>query len=380
MSKVRTKADADILTTKYQEVIHMFFQRIEKLREIMKENRLKQILVTDTPSIFYLTGRWIEAGERLLVLLVRESGTPVLFINELFPEKVSDDLEFVWTKDTTDSIGLLAEYIEEDEVLGIDKNWPSGFLLKLMGKLGTANFVNSSLLLDKIRAEKDEEEIAFMRAASKLNDDAMMMLVDSINEDMTEKEMEDALKVIYDNLGADGFSFMPIIAYGKNGANPHHENSHRLLKDGDSIILDIGCRKDNYCADMTRTVFFREVSEKAKEVYETVLLANRKAIEMVKPGVKFSEIDAAARNVIEEKGYGKYFTHRTGHSIGIEVHEFGDVSSANDDVLKPGMIFSVEPGIYLEGELGVRIEDLILVTEDGYENLNHYSKELTCVD
>ncbi|WP_312649670.1 Xaa-Pro peptidase family protein [Proteiniclasticum sp.] len=358
----------------------MFDQRIEKLREIMKDNSLKQILVTDAPSIFYLTGRWIDAGERLLVLLVKESGTPLLFINELFPEKVSSDLQFVWTKDTTDSIGLLAEHIEEDVVLGIDKNWPSGFLLKLMGTLGTANFVNSSLLLDRIRAQKDEEEIEFMRAASKLNDDAMMMLIDSLDEDMTEKEMEDTLKVIYDNLGADGFSFMPIIAYGKNGANPHHENSHRLLKKGDSIILDIGCRKDNYCADMTRTVFFGEVSEKAREVYETVLEANMKAIEKVRPGVKFSEVDAAARNVIEEKGYGKFFNHRTGHSIGIEVHEYGDVSSANDEVLKPGMIFSVEPGIYLEGELGVRIEDLILVTEDGYENLNHHSKELTIID
>lgn len=380
MSKARTKADADYLLLVYEDVIYMFDQRIEKLREIMKDNSLKQILVTDTPSIFYLTGRWIDAGERLLVLLVKESGTPLLFINELFPEKVSSDLQFVWTKDTTDSIGLLAEHIEEDEVLGIDKNWPSGFLLKLMGTLGTANFVNSSLLLDRIRAQKDEEEIEFMRAASKLNDDAMMMLIDSLDEDMTEKEMEDALKVIYDNLGADGFSFMPIIAYGKNGANPHHENSHRLLKKGDSIILDIGCRKDNYCADMTRTVFFGEVSEKAREVYETVLEANMKAIEKVRPGVKFSEVDAAARNVIEEKGYGKFFTHRTGHSIGIEVHEYGDVSSANDEVLKPGMIFSVEPGIYLEGELGVRIEDLILVTEDGYENLNHHSKELTIID
>ncbi|HSL87429.1 MAG TPA: aminopeptidase P family N-terminal domain-containing protein, partial [Bacteroidales bacterium] len=189
----------------------MYLQRLEKLREIMKKNSLKQILVTDTPSIFYLTGRWIEAGERLLVLLVKEMGKPVLFINELFPEKGSDDLRFVWTTDTTDSIGMLAEYIDADEVLGIDKNWPSGFLIKLMGTLKTANFVNSSLLLDKIRAQKDEEEIEFMRAASKLNDDAMMMLVDSINEDMTEKEMEDALKVIYDNLGADGFSFEPII-------------------------------------------------------------------------------------------------------------------------------------------------------------------------
>lgn len=345
----------------------------------MKANRLKQILVTDTPSIFYLTGRWIESGERLLVLLVKEKGRPILLVNELFPQKVSTDLEFVWTKDTTDAIGLLAEYILKDEVLGIDKNWPSGFLLKLMDLLPGAGFVNSSLLLDKIRAQKDEEEIKFMRAASKLNDDAMRMLIDALNEDMTEREMENALKGIYDDLGADGFSFTPIIAYGKNGANPHHENSHRLLKKGDSIILDIGCRKDNYCADMTRTVFFGEVSDKAKEVYETVLLANESAINRVKPGVKFSDIDAAARNVIEEKGYGKFFTHRTGHSIGIEVHEFGDVSSANDEVLKPGMIFSIEPGIYLEGELGVRIEDLILVTEDGYENLNHYPKNLSWI-
>lgn len=345
----------------------------------MKEKNLTQLLVTDTASIFYLTGRWIEAGERLLVLLIRQSGKPVLFINELFPEKESEDLDFVWIKDTTDSIALLAEKLEKEEVLGIDKNWPSGFLIRLMETTGSAKVVNSSLLLDLIRSRKDEEEIQFMREASRLNDDAMTMLIDALHEDMTEKEMEDRLREIYDSLGAEGFSFTPIIAYGKNGANPHHENSHRLLKEGDSVILDIGCRKDNYASDMTRTVFYMEVDEKAKEVYETVLKANRKAIEKVKPGVKFSEIDEAARAVIEEKGYGKYFTHRTGHSIGIEVHEYGDVSSANEDLLMPGMIFSVEPGIYLEGELGVRIEDLVLVTEEGHEVLNSYPKDLQII-
>lgn len=345
----------------------------------MKEKNLTQLLVTDTASIFYLTGRWIEAGERLLVLLIRQSGKPVLFINELFPEKESEDLDFVWIKDTTDSIALLAEKLEKEEVLGIDKNWPSGFLIRLMETTGSAKVVNSSLLLDLIRSRKDEEEIQFMREASRLNDDAMTMLIDALHEDMTEKEMEDRLREIYDSLGAEGFSFTPIIAYGKNGANPHHENSHRLLKEGDSVILDIGCRKDNYASDMTRTVFYMEVDEKAKEVYETVLKANRKAIEKVKPGVKFSEIDEAARAVIEEKGYGKYFTHRTGHSIGIEVHEYGDVSSANEDLLMPGMIFSVEPGIYLEGELGVRIEDLVLVTEEGHEVLNRYPKDLQII-
>ena len=345
----------------------------------MKEKNLTQLLVTDTASIFYLTGRWIEAGERLLVLLIRQSGKPVLFINELFPEKESEDLDFVWIKDTTDSIALLAEKLEKEEVLGIDKNWPSGFLIRLMETTGSAKVVNSSLLLDLIRSRKDEEEIQFMREASRLNDDAMTMLIDALHEDMTEKEMEDRLREIYDSLGAEGFSFTPIIAYGKNGANPHHENSHRLLKEGDSVILDIGCRKDNYASDMTRTVFYMEVDEKAKEVYETVLKANRKVIEKVKPGVKFSEIDEAARAVIEEKGYGKYFTHRTGHSIGIEVHEYGDVSSANEDLLMPGMIFSVEPGIYLEGELGVRIEDLVLVTEEGHEVLNSYPKDLQII-
>ncbi|NCC79921.1 MAG: aminopeptidase P family protein [Clostridia bacterium] len=357
----------------------MYSERIEKLRALMKEKNLTQLLVTDTASIFYLTGRWIEAGERLLVLLIRQSGKPVLFINELFPEKESEDLDFVWIKDTTDSIALLAEKLEKEEVLGIDKNWPSGFLIRLMETTGSAKVVNSSLLLDLIRSRKDEEEIQFMREASKLNDDAMTMLIDALHEDMTEKEMEDRLREIYDSLGAEGFSFTPIIAYGKNGANPHHENSHRLLKEGDSVILDIGCRKDNYASDMTRTVFYMEVDEKAKEVYETVLKANRKAIEKVKPGVKFSEIDEAARAVIEEKGYGKYFTHRTGHSIGIEVHEYGDVSSANEDLLMPGMIFSVEPGIYLEGELGVRIEDLVLVTEEGHEVLNRYPKDLQII-
>lgn len=345
----------------------------------MKEKNLTQLLVTDTASIFYLTGRWIEAGERLLVLLIRQSGKPVLFINELFPEKESEDLDFVWIKDTTDSIALLAEKLEKEEVLGIDKNWPSGFLIRLMETTGSAKVVNSSLLLDLIRSRKDEEEIQFMREASRLNDDAMTMLIDALHEDMTEKEMEDRLREIYDSLGAEGFSFTPIIAYGKNGADPHHENSHRLLKEGDSVILDIGCRKDNYASDMTRTVFYREVDEKAKEVYETVLKANRKAIEKVKPGVKFSEIDEAARAVIEAKGYGQYFTHRTGHSIGIEVHEYGDVSSANEDLLMPGMIFSVEPGIYLEGELGVRIEDLVLVTEEGHEVLNRYPKDLQII-
>lgn len=354
----------------------MYQQRLEALRVKMNEAKLPQVLVTDAASIFYLTGKWIEAGERLLVLLVKDEGKPKLFINELFPEKETEDLEFVWLKDTSDAIGILSGFLEKEKPIGVDKNWPSGFLIRLMKTMGTSDVENSSVLLDAIRSIKDEEERNLMRAASKINDEAMHLLIESLEENMSELEAEELLKKIYFDLGAEGFSFTPIIAFDKNGANPHHENGGRLLKHGDAVILDIGCKKNHYCSDMTRTIFFGEAGEKEKEVFETVLEANKKAISSVRPGVRFSDIDRAARSVIEENGYGPYFTHRTGHSIGIEVHETGDVSSTNDDVLQPGMIFSVEPGIYLEGKFGVRIEDLVLVTDEGCEVLNSYPKEL----
>ena len=138
-------------------------------------------------------------------------------------------------------------------------------------------------------------------------------------------------------------------------------------KYGDCVILDIGGFYKNYASDMTRTVFYKEIPEKGREIFEIVLEANKRAEAIVKPGVRFCDIDAAARDYITEKGYGQYFTHRTGHSIGLEVHDKGDVSSINTDTVQPGMIFSIEPGIYLPGEFGVRIEDLVLVTEDGCE-------------
>lgn len=350
--------------------------RWEKLKMRMREVQLEQLLVTDTPSIYYLTGRWIESGERLLVLYVPLEGTPKLLINELFPQKPLEGVELVWLKDTSDALGILCQELLPGKTLGIDKNWPSGFLLSLMERWGSTQVMNSSLLLDGLRAVKEPEEVELMREVSRINDDAMGKLMEVLEENLTEKDVEERLAKIYANLGADGFSFTPIIAFGKNGADPHHMNGLRLLNPGDAVILDIGCRKNHYCADMTRTVFFGHASEEDREVYETVRAANEAAIDRIKPGVTFAEVDAAARDLIAAKGYGPFFTHRTGHSIGIEVHEPGDVSSANKNPLVPGMIFSVEPGIYLEGKLGVRIEDLVVVTPTGAEVLNQVSKEL----
>ena len=151
-------------------------------------------------------------------------------------------------------------------------------------------------------------------------------------------------------------------------------------KRGDSVVLDIGGVLDNYCSDMTRTVFIGEVSDRAREVYEIVKEAQRRGLEAARPGNRMCDVDAACRDYIEEKGFGKYFTHRTGHSIGMEDHEFGDVSSINEDIIQVGQCFSVEPGIYLpDEEIGVRIEDLVIITEDGCEVLNHFTKDLIIV-
>ncbi|MBP1864660.1 Xaa-Pro aminopeptidase [Clostridium tetanomorphum] len=226
-------------------------------------------------------------------------------------------------------------------------------MLRLMELSPNATFINGSEIIDRIRMYKDEEEKNVMRMASNLNDKAMEKLIKSIKMDLSEKNMANILSNIYEELGAEGFSFSPIIAYGANGTDPHHELDNSTLKEGNNIILDIGCKYRSYCSDMTRTVFYKYVPDNSKKVYNIVLEANKRAIHKVKPGVKFCDIDWAAREYIEKAGYGKYFNHRTGHSIGIDVHDLGDVSSVNTDIVNPGMIFSIESGIYIPGEVGV---------------------------
>lgn len=358
----------------------MKMKHVEAVLAGMAKQGLPQMVISDPPAIFYLTGQWIIPGERMLVLYLSLEAPPRLFVNELFSLPASLGLEIVWFNDTQDGVEELLKVVDPNKPVGIDKNWPAHFLLRLMEKKGGSAFVNGSGIIDRIRMCKDEEEQARMREASRLNDLAMGQLIRLISPQYTELQLARLLPDIYDQLGAQGCSFEPIVAYGPNGADSHHEPEPCPLKRGDSIILDIGCKKDSYCSDMTRTVFYQTVSDHGRKVYDIVLAANRRAIEAVKPGTRLCDVDAAARDYIEAAGYGKAFTHRTGHFIGLDVHDFGDVSATNRDILLPGMIFSIEPSIKIHGELGVRVEDLVLVTEDGCEVLNRYDKELTVVE
>ncbi|MBR3642366.1 MAG: aminopeptidase P family protein [Parasporobacterium sp.] len=359
----------------------MDFERAKRVFQALKNAGIDKMAVSDPSSVNYLLGKYIRPGERMMVLLLSSQDERVTFLlSRLYPQEEDPGCPIIYFDDTDDYVGMLAEKIGEGETVGVDKEWQAKFLLSLMQKRPDLKIVNGSPVFDGIRQVKDAKEQEFMREASRLNDQAMARLIPLVRSGYTEKELGEELLKIYLSLGADGFSFEPICCYGANAADPHHENDDTKGKAGDSVILDIGCRKDGYCSDMTRTVFLGAVSEEQRKVYEIVKEANLRAIAAVKPGVRFCDIDAAARDHIASFGYGDYFVHRTGHNIGQDVHEYGDVSSANENTVKPGMCFSIEPGIYLAGRFGVRIEDLVLVTETGCEVLNSYPKELTVTE
>lgn len=346
----------------------------------MEKAGLTQLLITDPWSIYYLTGKMFQPGERFLGLLLKESGDHKLFINRLFPAPEELGAEKVWFSDTDPCMALVAGYVDPKEVLGIDKMMPARFLLELMERKAAGGYRNGSFCVDDTRGCKEPAEQEKMLRASLLNDQAMALFRALVRPGLTEAEAAKRVREIYRELGAEGVSFTPIVSFGANAADPHHEPDDTLLKEGDCVLFDVGCRLEGYCSDMTRTFFYRTVSPEQRQVYETVLRANLAAEAMMGPGVRFCDLDAAAREVIDRAGYGPYFTHRLGHSIGLEVHEPGDVSAVNRDTAQPGRIFSCEPGIYLPGQFGVRIEDLCMITPEGVTVLNRYPKELDIID
>lgn len=354
--------------------------KLNRILGAMEQKSVPQMIIADPLTIFWLTGKMIVPGERLLALYLNVNGNHKLVINELFPQEKDLGVDLVWYNDIQDGVEILSQYVEKDKTIGIDKIWPAKFLLRLQELEADSRFVNGSMIVDYIRMIKDEKEQELMRESSRLNDAAVEKLIPWVGKGLTERELSAKIREIYKELGCEGVSFEPITAYAKGAADPHHVTDDSRGKRGDCVILDIGAFKNNYASDLTRTVFIGEVSDRAKEIYDIVAEANRRGIEAARPGNRMCDVDAACRDYITEKGFGPYFTHRTGHSIGLEDHEFGDVSSVNEDIIKPGQCFSVEPGIYLPDEgIGVRIEDIVLITEDGCEVLNHFPKDLIIV-
>ena len=354
-------------------------ERIDGVIANMKEAGLDYLLISEPSSIDYLIDYINNPGERMYVLMLGTKGDHKLFFNKLFFVDKDLGIDIVWHSDVDDATQTIVDNLKDAKKIGVDKHWSANFLLDLMEKLPDVKFINGSKCVDYKRMVKDDHEQQLMIEASRINDQAIHEVIHQVSLGLSELEVAAKLGDIYSKFGGEGNSFDAIIAYGANGANPHHENDASRLKPGDSIIIDMGCKYQGYCSDMTRTVFYKEVSQEAKEVYELVKAANEAAEAMIKPGVRLCDIDKTARDLITKAGYGKEFNHRLGHFIGKDVHEYGDVSVNFDLEVQEGMIFSIEPGVYLPGKFGVRIEDLVLVTKDGCKVLNSYTKDLIVI-
>ena len=231
-------------------------------------------------------------------------------------------------------------------------------------------------LLDDLRAAKDSEELAAMRRAQKITDETFKAILDFIRPGMTEREI--AARLVYEMLrrGAEQVSFDPIVAAGPNGSRPHAVPGGLVLDTGMFVTMDFGCKVDGYCSDMTRTVAIGQPTEEMERVYETVLAAQKAGINAARAGVTGQEVDAAARRVITEAGYGEYFSHSFGHSLGLDIHESPNASPSETRLLPAGAVISAEPGIYLPGRFGVRIEDVLILKEGGCEDITASPRQL----
>lgn len=354
----------------------MRWERIDNVRREMVERGMSSLIVSDPMSIYYLSDVYIEPGERMLALLIKPDAVK-LYVNALFPVEQQDGLEICVLNDGFEPTIQLSQDVSG--IVGVDKNWPSRFLLALMERASIKPVVGSPAV-DICRMHKDAWEMEEMRKASAGNNRVMERTIRQLREGMTERELAAIMTKIYDEEGMPRVAFDPLICFGENGAFPHHETGDSKLKPGDSVIIDTGHRWGMYCSDMTRTVFFKSCTDEQRNVYDIVNKANRAGESVARPGIALRDVDAAARNVIIAAGYGEFFTHRTGHGISIDVHEPPDVAATNSQLAEVGMVFSVEPGIYLPGKFGVRIEDLVAMTENGCEVLNHHTHDLIIVD
>ncbi len=353
----------------------MHASRVARVAENLRRMNLKQALISAPASLFYLTGKWIAPGERMVALYINDQGDTRLYANRLFALRGNIDAELIEYDDTQDCVRILADGLQSGPI-GIDKLWPSHFTIRLMEARGDIRPVVGSRCVDDARMHKDAQELQWMRESSHKNDQATMQTIARLHTGMSENEAAALHTGFANQLGSSKPSFEPLVCFGPNCAEPHHDTGADILKDGNSVILDVGLIWQDYCSDMTRTVFMGHASDEQKRVYDLVCAANAAGRAAVRPGAALRDIDHAARKVIEDAGYGEYFIHRTGHGIGLEVHEFPDVSASSEAIAEPGMTFSIEPGIYLPGRFGVRVEDLVAVTEDGCETLNAAPREL----
>jgi Xaa-Pro aminopeptidase len=357
-----------------------------RMREVVREAAAQgfdAVVVAPSPDLAYLTGYDPMPLERATLLILRDGHDPALVVPELerplaagSPSGAS--LELVSWIDGVDPYARAAALLPaEGRIAANDRMW-AAHILALQSAVPSAAFAPAAGVIGRLRSRKDDDELAALRRAGRAADETFRQICDLPFLGRREDEVaSDLARMIVEN-GHDRAEFT-IVASGPNAASPHHEPGGRTILPHDAVVMDFGGELGGYFSDTTRTVVVGEPSPAFSRVYELVLEAQLAAVDTVRPSVPIQEVDRAARRIIEAGGFGERFIHRTGHGIGLEVHEPPYVIEGNDLLLEPGMTFSVEPGIYVEGEFGVRIEDIVVVTDDGVERLNRSTRELKIV-
>jgi Xaa-Pro aminopeptidase len=367
-----------------------FDRRLRAARERLRDAGADAVVLFPSRNLRYLTGFDEEPGERHLFLFVPARGEAVFFVPDLYAEQVREETPIAdvrrWAdgEDPAEQLsGVVADLGLADGRLLVDDTMWARFTQDLRATCPEATFGLASEALAALRVRKDEAEVDALARAGSLADRVAGELRD-LGADAVGRTEDDLAREIERRLadaGGEGLSFEPIVGSGPNGAMPHHAHGDREIEPGDPVVLDFGAFVDGYAGDQTRTVVFAgEPPAEFREVHRAVREAQEAGVAAVEPGVEAQAVDRAVREVIEEAGYGDRFVHRTGHGVGLEVHEEPYVVAGNDRELEAGMVFSVEPGVYLPGEFGVRIEDLVVVTEDGCERLNDSARGWRCPD
>lgn len=358
----------------------MFRHRIEKLRKSMKREKLDGVLLVGDPNRNYLSGF---TGNESYALITQSKA---FFITDSrYTEQAQQqvkDYEVMEYNKSGSFVDFLSNLVKKNEVerLGFEEDIVTYNIYSIYNSKLSCELVPMNGIVENIRIIKDDEELKLIKSAAEIADKAFYHMVDYIKPGMTEREVGLELEFYMKKSGASGLSFPSIVASGLRSSLPHGEATDKVIGSGEFLTLDFGCVYKEYCSDMTRTLVIGKPSDRMIEIYNVVLEAQKLALQEYKPGVPAAAVDAIARDYITKKGYGKYFGHSLGHGVGREIHESPVIGYRNNSELKEKMVVTDEPGVYIPGFGGVRIEDLLVVTKSGGKALSESSKELICVE
>ena len=351
-------------------------KRVQAFLDKMEEKELDGIIINNLKNVYYLTGFW---GSNGTVFISRDRQILVTDARYIIAAKQEvTGFEIFAERDELATIAKIAKDMDLSQI-GFEDEISVSYYHRMQTAFEGMELLPQSQFVEALRMIKDETEIATIRKACSISDQAFHDALEFIKPGKTEIEIANFLDFRMRELGAAGLSFDTILASGINSSKPHAHPMHKPVELGEAITMDFGCLYEHYVSDMTRTVYLGHVSDEQAEIYNTVLKANQALIDQAKDGLGFRDFDKIPRDIIVEAGYGEYFTHGIGHGIGLDIHEEPYFSQTSTEVIKSGMVLTDEPGIYIEGKYGVRIEDDILITDTGCEVLTLAPKELIVI-